>query len=108
MSSRPSIDERFARFNNDNPLILAELITLARDAKARGYNHYSLKALWEVLRFSSDPTTAEQYRLPNDFTSRYARRVMRDAPDLDGFFETRSLQGDEPKSEPDEDEPLDF
>lgn len=101
-----SIDERFARFNADNPLILSELIELARDAKRRGFARYSVKALWEVLRFGCDPLTAERYRLSNDFTSRYARRVMRDAPDLEGFFELRAIS-QEPEPTPDFD-PFEF
>lgn len=87
-----SIDERFSAFADANPEVLQTLIDLARDAKGRGYKTYSLKALWEVLRFGFDPVTAERYKLSNDFTSRYSRLVMATAPDLRGFFVTKKLK----------------
>lgn len=90
-----SIDARFAAFADSNPEILQTLITLARDAKSRGYKSYSLKALWEVLRYSSSPTASEKYKLPNEYTSRYARLVMNVAPDLTGFFVTKKLKDED-------------
>jgi hypothetical protein len=90
--ARPSIDERFEDFCQRNPEILQRLIELAREAKRRGYKTYSLKALWEVLRFQADPNFAGRYKLSNNYTSRYARLVMETAPDLRGFFETRDLK----------------
>jgi len=32
------------------------------------------------------------WKLNNNYTSRYARLVMDECPDLDGFFNTRELQ----------------
>lgn len=90
-----SIDQRFHNFHAQNPWILDELIRLARDAKARGYQKYGAKALWEVMRYSCDPTSAEKYRLSNDFTSRYARLAMHHAPDLQGFFVTKALKDED-------------
>lgn len=87
-----SIDERFAIFAQEHPEVLSRLIELALDAKARGYKRYSLKALWEVLRFSADPMASEKYKLPNELTSRYARLVMEVSPDLAGFFVIKSLK----------------
>lgn len=90
--SELSIDERFGRFHRANPEILQSLIDLSRAAKARGYRTYSLKALWEVLRFNANPRAAERYKLSNSFTSRYARLVMQTAADLQGFFTLRDLK----------------
>ena len=100
--SHPTIDERFQAFHAANPDILERLIKLARGAKERGFKEYSIKGLWEVLRFNSNPKTSEHYKLCNNFTSRYARVVMAHAPDLEGFFVLRELK---PAPKPDEDDP---
>lgn len=100
---RPTIDERFEAFHKRNPEILERLIRLARSAKDRGYESYSIKGLWEVLRFNSNPKTAERYKLCNNFTSRYSRRVMAEAPDLVGFFVLRDLKPAPQDSNEDED-----
>lgn len=97
---RLSIDERFERFHRLNPEVLDQLIELARAAKARGYTRYSIKGLWEVLRYRADPTTSERYRLSNDFTSRFARLVMSTAKDLEGFFVLRELSPEPGVSSP--------
>lgn len=89
--SKPSIDERFARFAEENPEILEQLVSLALSAQSRGYKRYSIKGLWEVLRYRADPVTAERYKLSNDFTSRYARAVMAADERLAGFFQTKTL-----------------
>jgi len=93
-TSTPSIDQRFEAFHARNPEILEQLIQLARAAKARGFRSYTIKGLWEVVRFRSDPVTAERYRMNNDFTSRYARLVMASEPSLKGFFTTREIGTD--------------
>jgi hypothetical protein len=49
--------------------------------------------MWEGLRFMRAlTTTADDFKLNNDFTSRYARLLMQSEPELDGFFEVRELR----------------
>jgi hypothetical protein len=36
--------------------------------------------------------TDEEYKLSNDYRSRYARLIMEENEDLRGFFRTRALQ----------------
>lgn len=103
MSSKLSIDERFERFHHDNPEILDRLISLGLDAQSRGYETYSIKGLWEVLRYRCDPLTAERYRLSNDFTSRYARLVMASNSNLAGFFRTKTLTSQTQNEDEDDD-----
>ena len=48
---------------------------------------------WERLRwwsqFEVNRTGSEPWRLDNNWTKFYARRLMRDEPELAGLFETR-------------------
>ena len=90
-----TLDERFARFHAGHPEVYRKLVALARRMKARGFETYSIKTLAEVVRWHSDAhgTDAEGFRINNSYTSRYARLIMDENPDLDGFFVTRELQG---------------
>jgi len=48
------LEDRFRRFHEQNPHVMTELVRLARQLKASGYDRYSIKGLWEVLRWRSE------------------------------------------------------
>lgn len=88
-----TIDERFEEFHRENPHVYRELVYLARYWKSRGFKKLGIGMLFEVLRWRRAFQTGEsEYKLPNDFRSRYARLIMQQEPDLEGIFETRSLR----------------
>ena len=89
-----TIDERFWDFHEENPEVFAELCKLALRAKRRGLPHYSMKGLFELVRWHVAMRTRgqEPFKLNNDFTSRYARLLMDAEPELKGFFETRRIR----------------
>lgn len=94
---RESIAERFRKFDEANPWIAEALVRLARDWVVRHGDdaRIGIKMLFEVLRWQwhmSVVDTGEPYRLNNDFTSRYARKIMEEHSDLEGVFETRRLR----------------
>lgn len=88
------LDERFERFHADHPEVYDELVSLARTAKSNGRDRWSMKGLFELVRwnrqFETDPD--EPFKLNNSYASRYARLVMDREADLAGFFETRTLR----------------
>ncbi len=88
-----AIDIRFSAFHAANPHVYETLVRLAREAVRRGKERVGIKALWERMRWelwieTDDP----EFRLNNDFTSRFARLIMSREPDLAGVFETRTLR----------------
>lgn len=86
-----SIQERFERFHDENPQVYATLVKLARGYAARGERR-GIKHLWEVARYMRWlETDGDPFKLNNDFTSRYARKIMAREPDLAGFFDLREL-----------------
>lgn len=88
-----SIEEAFRRFHRANPGIYAMIVRLARQAKARGHGRWSINGIFEVLRWEIGVNTDEESpTLSNNYRSRYARLVMEQEPDLEGFFETRELR----------------
>jgi hypothetical protein len=61
--------------------------------KRKGWNHYGIKAIVEVVRFHRAlETTDPDFKLNNNYSSRYARILMDEEPELAGFFQTRELK----------------
>lgn len=91
---KKSIDERFSKFHADNPHVYASLARLARQVKSRGRSKVGIELLFAVLRWEQMMSTTGDsgFRLNDHFTSRYARLLMEQEPDLDGMFETRELR----------------
>lgn len=89
---RATIQERFEAFHRANPGVFHALSALALDMQRRGVSRYGMKGLFEVLRWEyALQTQGSDYKLDNNFHSRYARLLMEREPQLAGFFETRCL-----------------
>jgi len=85
-----TIEESFGLFHHANPHIYRLLRTMALDYKSAGNSRCGMKMLWEALRYSSGVATrGEPYKLNNNYTALYARLLMRQEPELQGFFEVR-------------------
>lgn len=88
--SPAGIDADFERFHEANPHVYREIVGLCRKAKSRGLDHWSINGIFEVLRWKTAIKTDEEApRLNNNYRALYARLVMKECPDLEGFFETR-------------------
>lgn len=84
-------EERFKAFHRANPHVYQALLKLALRMRAEGVRRYSMKGLFEILRWQyAIQTGGDDYKLNNYFTSFYARMLMASEPLLDGFFETRT------------------
>ena len=86
------MDLAFRRFHAENPHVYERLKRLAFKLKVRGVERYGMKALWEVLRYEEALETnapASSFRLNNNYTASYARLLMAQEEDLEGFFELR-------------------
>lgn len=89
----PTIDAQFAAFHRDNPAVYATLVRLAREARVAGKSKVGIKALWERMRWDLWLAThGDDFKLNNNLTSRYARLIAAQEPDLAGMFETRKLR----------------
>ena len=86
------IDVRFWEFHHANGHVYDELLRLARRWKAAGHSRCSMDMLFHLLRWDAGMATSDvDFKLNNDFTSRYARLLSANHRDMAGFFETRSL-----------------
>jgi hypothetical protein len=87
-----TIDAMFDRFHAANPHVYDELKKLAMRARRAGANRIGVKMLFEVLRWRHTLRThGDDFKLNNNFHSRYARLLMNE-PGLEGCFETRTLR----------------
>jgi len=85
-----TIEESFGLFHQANPHIYRLLRQMAMEYRRSGHSRCGMKMLWEALRYSSAvQTRGEPYKLNNNYTALYARLLMRQEPELAGFFELR-------------------
>jgi hypothetical protein len=87
-----SIQARFERFDAENPEVYKTLVILMHEMKMKGIQRWSVKAAFEVLRYQTITTGGDDFKLPNDYTSRYARKLLQEFPQLEGFIEIRELK----------------
>ncbi len=90
-----TIQERFEAFHRANPWVYFALVKLAQDQRLHG-RKVGMKMLFEVLRWQwmRKTTSEDEFKLNNDFHSRYARLIMERNPDLAGMFQLRKLKSD--------------
>lgn len=90
-----TIQERFESFHRANPHVYAALRSLALQMLNNGVRQYGIKGLFEILRWQfALQTKGEPFKLCNDYTSRYARLLVKNNPELEGFFELRGLRSE--------------
>lgn len=88
-----TIEERFERFHADNPQVYHTLVRLARHVKERGRRRVGIRMLWERMRWELFlQTETNDFKLNDNYTSRYVRLIAEREPDLAELFETRKLR----------------
>ena len=91
-----SIQQRYEewRGTSDGRLVFDELRRRARGLRERGWSRYSHKAIIETIRYDRAIAVGPVggFKINDHFSSRLAREIMADYPDLAGFFEVRELR----------------
>lgn len=86
-------DIKFGEFHRKNPRVYMELEALAEEAHRAGKRKIGIGMLFEVVRWNNLlQTTDVDFKLNNNYRSRYARLLMDNRPHLQGMFETRELK----------------
>ena len=89
-----TIQECFEEFHRLNPWILSHLTTMTSDLLERGREKIGIGMLWEVLRhqvlLTIDP--GSEFKLNNNYRSRYARLMILQNSKLEDVFEIRKLR----------------
>lgn len=90
-----TIQERFERFDRENPIVYATLLRLAREARRAGASRLGVRTLWEVMRWEISMRTHDPsgLKLNDHYHSRYVRKLVAEFPEeFDDFFELRKLR----------------
>lgn len=89
-----TIQQSFEHFHHTHPEVYDYLVGLAHKLINRGYTHYGIGSLYEHARwhFEFEQKEHEEFKLNNNYRSRYARLIMEQEPELRTFFELRHLK----------------
>ena len=86
-------DAKFREFHEANPHVYAKIKLYVSQAMRAGYTHYSIKAIFERIRWHEEiETKGDEFKLNNAFHAYYARLFHKDHPEHDGFFRTATLR----------------
>ncbi len=96
-SRRLPIAERFEEFDRDNPAVFTTMVRLARKARGEGLEKVGIDLIYNVARWElrlQTTTEGAGFRLNDHYRAFYARKVMRECPDLAGIFDLRRSEAD--------------
>jgi hypothetical protein len=84
----------FLRHRAKHPEVFDQLVSAAREAKARGWTRIGIRALWERARWRKGPKVRDEsgFFLNDHLTSYYAREIVRTCPDIAPMFELRGTR----------------
>jgi hypothetical protein len=87
-----NIQKDFEKFHLENPHIYEMICKLAREWKKSGHEKASIKMFFEVIRWKRGVSTKNKdYKINNNYHSRYSRLIIDQEPDLRELFEVRKL-----------------
>ena len=90
---RTRLDKQFERYHAENPHVFELFRRFAFMAKNSGRTKYSARAIYHRMRWHMDiEVKGDDYKLNNNYSSRYARLLIQKFPEFEGFFETRTLR----------------
>jgi hypothetical protein len=91
-----SVEEKFSQFHQAHPEICSALVCLAREAKARGSERYSMRTIYSVLRFQiavgekPHDYAIDDRLMVRGFIPLYIELIRDACPDLKGLFRSRT------------------
>lgn len=87
-----SIQDRFESFHSNNPWVLGALESLTVDYLQAGNSRLGIGMLVEVLRWQyGRQTSGDEFKLNNNYRSRYVRLMIERHPTWADVFSTREL-----------------
>lgn len=84
------IQEKFEIFHAENPHVYDLFKKYSEMAFSRGFKRFSAKAVFERLRWHLNfETSGDVFKLNNNYTALYARKLVSEHPKFLNFFEMR-------------------
>jgi len=82
----------FKKYDKENPQIWEAFKKYSWEAKQRGFQYYSAKGIFEIIRWNTATNGSDGFKLNNNYHADYARKMMNVYPDFEGFFKVRELK----------------
>lgn len=82
----------FKDYDKENPQIYKAFVDIAKQAKHRGFKNYSAKGVFELIRWHSSISASQNFKLNNIYSPYYARKMMLEYPEFQGFFRLRKVK----------------
>jgi hypothetical protein len=95
VAARATPEERFERFHAENPRVFELFKKFAREVMQTGRRRFSADAVIQRIRwFVQVDTTGDEFKVNDNYSAYYARLLIRECPEFDGFFELRKTSSD--------------
>jgi len=79
----------FQQYDNENDEIWTAFVHYTNLTIHKGFNHYSAKGIFELIRWHSNAKGMGTFKINNNYSADYARKFMKVYPRHEGFFRTR-------------------
>ena len=84
------ITENAKRYHKKHPEVWDLFRKFTMEIIRRGFNRYSVNAIFERIRWEADISTDPlSFKISNDYRAWYARKFMAEYPEYAGFFKIR-------------------
>ena len=88
------IQREFERFDIANPGVYELYKKFAFELKQNGRKRYGIAMITERIRWEvAVATSGDEFKINNNFRSRYARKLIGDFPEFNEMFEIREKRG---------------
>jgi len=95
IEAETALKKKFREFHDKNPRVWELLQRFTFEVINKGFKNYSVKAVFERIRWHTDVETSDpEFKLSNNHTAYYSRMFMDKYPEHEGFFRTNRLSGD--------------
>lgn len=82
----------FKNYDQENPQIYEGFVKFAKEAKMRGFKNYSAYSIFELMRWHTGIEGKGEFKLSNNYRPDYARKMMAEYPEFEGFFRIKELK----------------
>jgi len=90
--------EQFQEYHEANPKVYELFCKFTNQVINRGFKNFSAESIINQIRwFTSIETTGDVFKINDHYKPHYSRKFMKDNPQHEGFFRTRSSVADEIK-----------
>jgi hypothetical protein len=98
---RPDLQAEFQKFDEENPRIWELIVMFCERVIESGKRKWAMSNIFEMIRWEIYIVTRseEEWKLNNNHRAYYARKWLKLHPEYPGFFETRAVRGEPPKTQ---------